>query len=73
MRMVLIKIATTRKPIDVSGFDSLVTDFNSNWYYADTISDDSFVGIFWDDTVFSYTYEYDSSIEALDRLRNKSV
>ena len=51
-----------RKPIDVSGFDSLVTDFNSNWYYADTISEDSFVGIFWDDTVFSYTYEYDSSI-----------
>ena len=54
---------STRKPIDVSRFDSLVTDFNSNWYFADIISEDSFVGIFWDDTVFSYTLE--STTDAL--------
>ncbi|MEC8678189.1 MAG: hypothetical protein VXX85_04995 [Candidatus Margulisiibacteriota bacterium] len=56
---------TTRKPIDVSGFDSLVTDFNSNWYDTYTISEDSFFGVFWDDTVYSYTQDYDSTTEVL--------
>ena len=54
---------STRKPVDVSGFDSLVTDFNSNWYHVYTISDDNFVGTFWDDTVYSVTDEYDSTTE----------
>ena len=56
---------STRKPIDVTGFDSLVTDFNSNWYDAYTISNNSFVGIFWDDTKYSYTYDYNSTTETL--------
>ena len=60
---------TSRKPVNLSGFDSNITDaFNSNWYYTYTSSDSpaKYAFVFYNDEIWEDDRQKFSTFSAID-------
>lgn len=68
---------TSRKPVNLSGFDSNITDaFNSNWYYTYTSSDSpaKYAFVFYNDEIWENNRQKFSTFSAIDNgATNNSV